>query len=447
MRPSQPVIPAFMALALIPAQAQSAGSRADDLLRQGIDLSKHGAVRQALACELKALALYQRVGDRRNRAVTLGYLGSAYDVIGEKRLALKCYEAALAVFHGLGERVEEATILDTIGREYLSLGERARALETFQRALAVQRALGNREGERAVLTDIGDVYRDQGDQAKAVDYYQQALQRELGKPGPRRPTWTDKASLSFVEVGGNAESQSFGFAYEFTYNWTDATALTFSAGAVRISAGTTAYSATGNSPSSYTLAGTRTSQVTTEDYLVNARFSQDLAGNLLWFASAGWERNIPAGIENRTMENAGLGHWWLRTGTRSFRSDLGLGYTRATPVAQAPGFQANYAIWNAVLNFEQTLWDASRFTSNLDWTDSIQDFPNYLATWRADLTTTLYKKLALKVGFALTYNNRPASREVDIDQTGTSPPVVLGQTFVKLRKLDSILTTTLVISF
>jgi tetratricopeptide (TPR) repeat protein len=445
MRSFQPAVPALLILAMVPATAQSPGGQADDLLRQGIDLSKHGAVRKALDCELQALALYQRQGDRRNQAVTLGYLGSAYDVIGESRLALKCYEAALTLFHDLGERVEEATILDTIGREYSGLGEKVRALKYFQRALTIQRALGNRDGEMAVLNDIGTVYRDQDDQAKAVDFYQQALQRELGKPGPRRPNWTDKASLSFVDVSGNAKSQSFGFSNEFTYNWTDATALTVNAGAVRVATDTTTYSATGNSPDSFTLARTETNLVTTEDYLFNARFSQDLAGDLLWFAGAGWERNIPAGIKNRTVENGGLGYWWRRTDTRKFRSDLGLGYTRTTPVAEAPGFQVDYATWNVVLNYEQKMGDASLLTSNLNWTDSIQNSANYLATWRSDLTTTLYKKLALKVGFALTYNNRPASTEVDIDQTGTS--VVLGQTFVELRRLDSIFTTSLVISF
>jgi len=441
----QAAIPALMMYAMVPAGAQSPGSRADDLLRQGIDLSKHGAVRQALDCELQALALYQGIGDRRNQAVALGYLGSAYDVIGESRLALKCYEAALDLYHGLGERVEEATILGTIGREYSSMGEKARAIKYFQRALTIQRALGNRDGEMAVLNDIGNVYRDQDNQAKAVDFYQQALQRELGKPGPRRPNWTDKASLSFVEVGGNAKSQSFGFSNEFTYNWTDATALNFNASAVRVATDTTTYSATGSSPTSFAVARTDTTLVTTEDYLVNARFAQDLAGNLLWFAGAGWERNIPAGIRNRTAENAGLGYWWLRTDTHKLRTDLGLGYTRTTPVAQAPGFQVDYATWNAVLNYEQKIGDASVFTSNFNWTDSIQNSANYLATWRSDLTTTLYKKLALKIGFALTYNNRPASTEVDIDQTGTS--VVLGQTFVELRRLDSIFTTSLVISF
>ncbi len=267
MRTFQPAVHTLMLFTMVPAASQSPGSQADDLLRKGIDLSKHGAVRKALDCELQALALYQREGDRRNQAVTLGYLGSAYDVIGESRLALKCYEAALTLFHGLGERVEEATILDTIGREYSGLGEKMRALEYFQRALAIQRALGNRDGEMAVLNDIGNVYRDQDDQAKAVDFYQQALQRELGKPGPRRPNWTDKASLSFVDVSGNAKSQSFGFSNEFIYNWTDATALTVNAGAVRVATDTTTCSATGSSPDSFTLARTETNLVTTEEYL------------------------------------------------------------------------------------------------------------------------------------------------------------------------------------
>ena len=49
---------------------------------------------------------------------------------------------------------------------------------------------------------------------------------------PRRP-WSDKATLSYISVDGNAKSQSFGFANEYKYTWSRSS-LVFKAGGVRV---------------------------------------------------------------------------------------------------------------------------------------------------------------------------------------------------------------------
>lgn len=54
---------------------------------------------------------------------------------------------------------------------------------------------------------------------------------------PKQP-WSDKASLSYVAVGGNASSQSLGFANEYKYAWSDAS-FAFNLGGVRVATTTT----------------------------------------------------------------------------------------------------------------------------------------------------------------------------------------------------------------
>ena len=120
-------------------------------------------------------------------------------------------------------------MLNVLGKRYRRQGEAAKALTCFQQSLALLRDLKDREGEVAVLYDLGGACSDLGEDAKAMSFYQQALQRELGKPGPPTPSWTDKASFSFVDVGGNAVAQTFGLANDFTYHWSEASSLAFHA--------------------------------------------------------------------------------------------------------------------------------------------------------------------------------------------------------------------------
>ena len=73
----------------------------------------------------------------------------------------------------------------------------------------------------------------------------------------------------------------------------------------------------------------------------------------------------------------------------------------------------------------------------------------YKYAWSdAAFTTNLSSRLALKVGYDLTYKNQPAFVGVDVIRTPvTAPPVVLGQVPFQLKKTDSVFTTSLVITF
>jgi tetratricopeptide (TPR) repeat protein len=414
-------------------------------LKLGIEAGQKGEAREALENLLVAQSRYRQKGDRHGEAVALSYLGPVYEYIGEKAKAVGCYEQALALLRALGDKPGEASMLMTLGKAFSGLGDPAKALDCYQQSLAIQRGLKSQAGEVAALSSIGKVYRDLGNQAKAFQFEEQALRREWGNPP--LPPWTDKASLSFLVVSGNATSQSFGFSNDYTRNWSDASALTIGLAAVRVATRLTTYSATGSSPTSFTLSSTQTDQVTTADYTANARFAQNLTEEILWFAAGGWERNLPAGLDDRTVGSAGLGYWWTRTPRSKFRTDLGLGYTKAVPVVEAPGFQVSYATGNMVVSYERKLGAASVFASNLNGADSLTEGRNFLAVWRNDLSTSLSRRLTLKVGYVMTYNNRPASQAVPIFLTGSAPPVTLGNTLVELKKLDTILSASLVVSF
>lgn len=263
---------------------------------------------------------------------------------------------------------------------------------------------------------------------------------------PKRP-WSDKAALSYVAVGGNASSQSLGFTNEFKYTWTDA-AFAFNAGGVRVATTTIDRSALGSSLAMATVQETRTTKTSTETYYANLRYDHNITERLLWFGSAGWERNIPAGLEARYVGLAGLGYWWLKEDRTKFFTDAGVGYTKETLVFRPVGTDDRYATFRLGAKFEKKLFATSTFTSELDLSDSFKDTQNYLAVWRNGFTTNLSSRLALKVGYDVTYKNKPASVGVDVVQTPVAtPPVILGQVPFQLKKTDTVFTTSLVISF
>lgn len=263
---------------------------------------------------------------------------------------------------------------------------------------------------------------------------------------PKRP-WSDKAALSYVAVGGNASSQSLGFSNEFKYTWTDA-AFAFNAGGVRVATTTVGRSALGPSLAAATVLETRTTQTSTETYFANLRYDHNLTEHLQWFGSAGWERNLPAGLEARYTGLVGLGHWWLKEDRTKFFTDAGVGYTRETQAFRPAGTEDGFATFRLGAKFEKKLFAASTFTSELNLSDSFKDTQNYLAVWRNGFTTTLSSRLALKVGYDITYKNKPASVGVDVVQTPVAtPPMVLGQVPFQLKKTDTVFTTSLVITF
>ena len=248
-------------------------------------------------------------------------------------------------------------------------------------------------------------------------------------------------------MDGNAKSQSFGFADEYKYAWSDAT-FAFNAGGVRVNTTTFNRTAFGPDLNNVTVQETETTATTAENYYANLRYDHNITDHLLWFGSAAWDRNVPSGIDSRAIGTAGLSYWWIKEDRTKFRTDLGMGYTKITPVLETPGFQDSYGTWSVGASFEKKFLAASSFTSNLQVTDSLKNSKAYLGVWQNALQVSMNSHLALQVGYNLTYNNQPAFLAVNVYQTPlVTPPVVIGQVPVQLKKTDTIMTTSLVITF
>lgn len=264
-------------------------------------------------------------------------------------------------------------------------------------------------------------------------------------PAPR--VWTDVATLSFVATGGNAEGQTIGFANDFGYKWR-LSAFTVKAAAIRVSTTTVARSATGTSLDDAVVTETRTRATTAESYTVQSRldhrFRED--GRFYAFGAAGWERNRPAGLENRYTTGAGVGYIWIESDRTTFRTDGGFGWTREQPLIEQPGFKGRFGTANLAALYKQKIGAASLYTAELNGTQNLSTGEDWFGVLKQALTVSLNKTLALKVGYDMAYRNRPNLIPVDVYDLSV-PPVNLGQVSVEAKKLDTVFTTSLVVTF
>src|SRR6476620_3704524 len=86
--------------------------------------------------------------------------------------ALPEYERALSLFQKEGNRKGEAITIGLMGNAYKNLGQPVKALEFLQRALAMKREIGDRLEEGRTLSNLGLFYwHTVNDYPKALDYY------------------------------------------------------------------------------------------------------------------------------------------------------------------------------------------------------------------------------------------------------------------------------------
>jgi tetratricopeptide (TPR) repeat protein len=142
-------------LAQQPETAAPEGTRsaAERAFAQGMELYQQGtaeSLQQAIEKWEVALPLWREVGDspeerlrqRFQEALTLTWIGYAYNALGESHNALDYYQQALPIIQAVGDSVGEANILSNMGDVYDALGERRNALDYYQQALPIITSCG-----------------------------------------------------------------------------------------------------------------------------------------------------------------------------------------------------------------------------------------------------------------------------------------------------------------
>jgi Uncharacterized protein conserved in bacteria len=204
-------------------QAVPLWQKAGDKRSQAITLGYIGYIYKTLDQQQRAIDYYKQAlpllqtdADKDARAATLNNIGKAYDVLGDKQQAIDYYNRALLLLQQLGEKDPEAATLNNIGLAYHDIGEKQKALEAYNRALSILRATKNLRTEAITLVNIGLVYENTGEKQKALNHYQQALAifRAAGERGLEGVT-LNNIGLAYHRLGESKQALDY-FALALT---------------------------------------------------------------------------------------------------------------------------------------------------------------------------------------------------------------------------------------
>ncbi|MCL1908079.1 MAG: DUF481 domain-containing protein [Holophagaceae bacterium] len=259
-------------------------------------------------------------------------------------------------------------------------------------------------------------------------------------------TWSNVATLSFVATSGNASGNTTGFSDNFTKKW-DLMTLTVKGGMIRSKSTYVGFTAIGSSLEDAIVREDRTSSVTAENYSLSGRFDYRLKDRdkWYWYGGSSWEQNLPIGLESRAAVTAGVGRILADTDYK-WRVDAGLGVTREEPTVVPPGFQKDFGTFNLTSSFARSFNGNISYNADLACTYNLKKMEDRLYVFKQGLTVTMAKGTALKVGYDMNYRNIPGLVSVRT-YNSEDPPVFLGNLIISAKKLDTLATTSLVISF
>ena len=254
--------------------------------------------------------------------------------------------------------------------------------------------------------------------------------------------WKDTAEFSYVVTSGNAESETLGFKNTLTRKWENS-AFELRAGGVRAEAE--------NTVREYFFGGQffedTITETTAENYFLKGRYDRDITERFFWFAGAGWDRNRPAGINNRYQIVGGVGNIWVDNDTTKWKTNYGVTYTDQEDVVFNPLIDETFLGLQAGSNFEHKLTENATYGNDLVLDFNLDESDD----WRADminwLTVAMNDRLAIKLSVQHLFDNMPSFTEVAVatDATGGT---LTGATIPRENEdLDTIFTASLVVNF
>ncbi|MBI5651470.1 MAG: tetratricopeptide repeat protein, partial [Chloroflexi bacterium] len=141
---------------VIDREIQSTTNEGADLLHLGsVYTDLVGDMPKGIELLNQALAVAQKVGDKRLEGSVWGQLGNARGYMGEQSQAIDCYQQALNIAQGIGDRRSQASWLGNLATAYRAKGEPNRAIELYEQALKFSKELGDRRNEGKHIGNIG----------------------------------------------------------------------------------------------------------------------------------------------------------------------------------------------------------------------------------------------------------------------------------------------------
>ncbi len=254
--------------------------------------------------------------------------------------------------------------------------------------------------------------------------------------------WGAEAEISYVQASGNSDAKTLGLKARIERKWARSR-LELKASGLRASSGERERTAVGTEET-FVVEERSTSELKAENYLLNGRLERKVSERFFWNVVATWERDRFAGIDNRTQGVLGVGNTLIDRERLKLRTTYGATLTHVVKVDESP--DADRTFFGAQLTWvlEVGLGQNAKYTNTLDLDDNLEEVKDFRVDMVHGLSASVTSHLALKVSLQWLYRNRPALVEVPLT---SSEGELAGTVLVPLEKLDTKLTTALVMSF
>ncbi|HYV84930.1 MAG TPA: DUF481 domain-containing protein [Patescibacteria group bacterium] len=269
-------------------------------------------------------------------------------------------------------------------------------------------------------------------------------------PKPPIPKWSDTAELGFVATTGNSQTSTFGLKNSLVREH-DKSRFEVKLGGIRVTTTDRSLFAVGTPTDFEGIDGDP--KTTAESYYLNGRYDRKITEKFFWFGGAGWDRNEPAGIQNRYTVGAGVGNIWIDVPRRNWRTDYAVTGTREDDVVEPPDFNDTFAGVRVSSKFTQKFGpqDSGAYVNDTAVDENLSD----TSDWRVNMTNSvalnMSTRIALKVSLQWLYDNVPAFKSVDLfgaqDAQGNPINPAGIKVPVEADNLDTIFTTALVIKY
>jgi putative salt-induced outer membrane protein YdiY len=261
-------------------------------------------------------------------------------------------------------------------------------------------------------------------------------EKKQGLLGP----WKATAELSFVVTGGNTATSAFSLGTSLIRKWTN-DSLLFKSYILRSNSTTTTRTAQGTE-TDFDIIEERVKRLVAENYLLAGQYDRRVSKKLSGQVGLSWDRNRFAGVDDRVMFTTGFGYAWVEKARTQVKTAAAMTYTLRQYVGQD---MASFAGLRFSFLADQKILDSSSVSTQFVYDGNLKRMMDWRFDWMNSVTASISKSLALKMSLRMFYTNVPALQNLALFDPAGLPTGLFVQ--VPLKKLDTFLTTSIVINF
>lgn len=260
------------------------------------------------------------------------------------------------------------------------------------------------------------------------------------KPAGLLGPWAATAEVSYVVTGGNTSTSALSLGTSLSRKWTKHTLL-FKSFILTSNATKTTRTAQGTVDDYDILEETVTSKVA-ENYLFAGQYECRISKKLLGQTGLSWDRNRFAGVDDRVILTTGFGYGWIDRPRTQIKTSAGLTFTVRQYVGKAT---ESFAGFRFSVDGTRKILEKSSLSTVFVFDENLKKMTDWRFDWTNSVTASISKSLALKVSLRTLYAHVPALKDLPLlDPAGVPTGLVVAY---PLKKLDSFLTTSIVINF